>query len=119
MSTSTVFLEQTLATVTVEGDDQVAVVTETVVDVVEVGILGPQGRRGEIGETGPSGGAFRYSTADVLLVWPVAHDLGYRPSLAQCVDDAGTHHEPTVRHIDANNLELEFAAPTAGYADFS
>lgn len=62
---------------------------------------------------------YHHEQPTVLTVWPVPHNLGYFPSLGRCEDSAGTIHQPTVIHIDVNNLELHFVGPTDGTADFS
>lgn len=112
-----------------EGVDLDLVDTEVVLDVQdvditlevvgEVGPRGPQGIQGEIGPPGPPTLSFyRHSQAFASALWVVDHDLSYPPSVT-VVDSAGTVLLADVTYLDDFHIQIEFSAPTAGYAYLS
>jgi hypothetical protein len=90
---------------------------EVTLEVVgEVGPRGPQGIQGEIGPPGPPSFSFyRHHQTSASATWLIEHDLFYPPAIT-IVDSAGTVLMPDVFYIDDFHIQIEFSAPTAGYA---
>jgi hypothetical protein len=89
---------------------------EVVLEVVgQVGPRGPQGVQGEVGPPGPPPGFYRHHQTSASDRWLVQHDLSYPPSVT-VVDSAGTVLIADVVYLDDFNIQIDFSAPTAGYA---
>lgn len=72
-----------------------------------------------MGPAGPAGGNFLHTQNSPSPQWDVAHNLGYYPGGVEVIDSAGTVVEGTIRHIDVNNLRLNFAVAFSGTAAVS
>lgn len=68
-------------------------------------------------ESGTGGGDknFIHTQGVPSATWVIQHNLGKYPSVT-VIDTAGTEVEGEVRHVDVNNLVLEFSAGFAGTA---
>jgi hypothetical protein len=109
-----------------EGVDLDLIDSEVVLDVQdvditievigEVGPRGPQGIQGEIGPPGPPSFSFyRHHQTSASDRWLIEHDLFYPPAVT-IVDSAGTVLIADVVYIDDFHIQVDFSAPTAGYA---
>lgn len=76
------------------------------------------GRRGPQGAPGTSGAGYVHTQVTSLATWVIAHNLGYRPSVA-VTSVGGIEVEAEVVHISSTLLEVRFAAPYAGQARLS
>lgn len=69
---------------------------------------------------GGGGGAAHYEHVQPVpqAVWPVAHDLGFRPPAVSVfsTDFSQQFDEFAVQHVDANNLLISMDVPIAGRA---
>jgi len=61
---------------------------------------------------------FRFSQSMPDSTWQVNHNLEKYPAVS-ITDTSGNEVEGEVRHIDQNNLVLNFSAAFAGYADLN
>lgn len=76
------------------------------------------GRRGPQGAPGTSGAGYVHTQVTSLATWVIAHNLGYRPSVA-VTSVGGIEVEAEVVHISSTLLEVRFATPYAGQARLS
>jgi hypothetical protein len=90
---------------------------EVTLEVIgEVGPRGPQGIQGIEGPPGPPSFSFyRHHQTSASDRWLVVHDLFYPPAVT-IVDSAGTVLLADVSYIDDFHIQIDFSAPTAGYA---
>lgn len=95
------------------------------VSVVQAGPPGPPGLPGAPGLPGEPGApgsgpqSYHHIQNDLASEWIVPHNLGYKPSLADCEDDAGTKFRPGIEHVDVNNLVAHFIGPCRGTLDLA
>lgn len=75
-------------------------------------------RRGPQGAPGTSGAGYVHTQVTSLATWVIAHNLGYRPSVA-VTSVGGIEVEAEVAHITNTLLEVRFATPYAGQARLS
>lgn len=95
------------------SNQYVLVVTETIPVVVTA--PGVQGATGPAGSGGGSDAFFTFNQAGAANPWFINHNLNKYPSVT-VVDSAGTQGFCSVTYVDANNVQLNFAAPFAGKA---
>lgn len=90
---------------------------EVTLEVIgEVGPRGPQGIQGIQGIQGPPSFSFyRHHQTSASARWFIEHDLFYPPAVT-IVDSAGTVLIADVFYIDDFHIQIDFSAPTAGYA---
>jgi hypothetical protein len=89
---------------------------EVTLEVVgEVGPRGIQGIQGEVGPPGPPPVFYRHHQTSASAQWLVDHNLSYPPAIT-VVDSAGTVLIADVVYIDDFHVQIDFSAPTAGYA---
>lgn len=96
-------------------DDVVADVEHTDGNTVTVRVLSPPATNGLVVMVSRGSGDSNYVHSQVALaaVWNVAHGLGKFPSI-EVVDTGNSVLWPDVHYVDANNVQLTFAAPTSG-----
>jgi hypothetical protein len=83
-----------------------------------VGEVGPRGLPGPVGPEGPPGPPpvfYRHHQTSASDHWLVDHNLSYPPAIT-VVDSAGTVLIADVVYIDDFHVQIDFSAPTAGYA---
>lgn len=82
------------------------------------GVVLELGRRGPQGAPGTSGAGYVHTQGTAVATWVIAHNLGYRPSVA-VTSVGGIEVEAEVAHITNTLLEVRFATPYAGQARLS
>lgn len=81
------------------------------------GDAGPQGDRGVPGPAG-SGANYVYTQNSPSDTWTIQHFLGFRPAVT-VVDSGGTTVEGSIHYVDADTVEVTFAAAFSGNAYLS
>jgi hypothetical protein len=66
-----------------------------------------------------SAGSYKHTQLSNVLVWNVAHNLGYLPSEPLITDTSGVNISGVVNNIDINNSTITFSHVQSGYAYFS
>jgi hypothetical protein len=93
--------------------------TQSIIDTVELGIAGPQGPPGPTGPQGPvgppGGATFVFNQGIPAATWTITHNLARFPSVT-VVDSTGTAVVGEVQYIDDNNVLLHFSAAFGGTA---
>ena len=78
----------------------------------------PRGLDGDHGPPGPpgaNGAGYDFSQATPSPLWTIAHNLGFRPSVATFTV-GGVEMIGTVTHLSANVVQIDFSIPVAGLA---
>lgn len=81
----------------------------------DTGATGLQGDKGDKGDPGSNGAGYDFTQSTPSDTWTVAHNLGFRPSVATYTS-GGLEMLGTVQHLSADVLQISFSTPVAGTA---
>jgi hypothetical protein len=93
----------------VENCSGIVAAEEKETEVLEAGFQGPPGRDGS------PGSGFQYVAYSASTLWTINHNLGIRPGVT-IVDTGGNELDAQVIHVNANQLQIHFNEPVAGFA---
>lgn len=71
--------------------------------------------KGDKGDPGSNGAGYDFTQSTPSDTWTVAHNLGFRPSVAT-YSAGGLEMLGTVQHLSADVLQISFSTPVAGTA---
>ena len=74
-----------------------------------------KGDKGDPGTPGANGAGFDYVQISPSDTWTIAHNLGFRPSVATFTP-GGLEMMGTVQHLSTDVLQITFSQPVAGTA---
>lgn len=99
--------------VTQDGGNRVVVEAPPihVVTASAIGIQGPAGTNGS------AGARYTHVQASALLIWTVAHNLGFRPNVTVTTTGGQEVWGGEVLHLSSNTLTITFDVALAGSAD--
>lgn len=96
---------------------KITVKSDRSISITNAGPPGPRGHQGQPGTPGGAPQSYHHEQTTLSADWPVPHNLGYKPALADCEDDAGSKFRPGIEHVDSNNLIAHHVGPMRGFLD--